>query len=251
MSAVPNDDRDSAFLRRLAAKAAEADERIEDAGPSLKRVEDDPRADAMLAYFHASLAESGSGHFASASLDDLAPDQHPMVLRRFLAGLEQGQAALRQLLLAGPTSRGKTHAAVALGNAAARLGMTVRFVDHLTYLQWLRPEGSDKPDWKIEKRFREPDVVILNDVGAEFDPTKPASEFRKTNTLRLVDDRLYTPGKVTIYTTNERAAIRDDDGRLVGGLELMLGDRFLERLGEQGNALRFAGANRRGKRLDF
>lgn len=190
-------------------------------------------------------------------LDTLATDQHPVQLRKYvehIAAAKQGGSAAKilNLVLGGRVGPGKTSAAIAAGHAAAEAGLLTRFVRHADYLTWLTPDGSppDLHDWQIERRYRDCDLLILDDLGAGLDPGQPASEFKRTQTLRLIGDRINS-GKATIVTTNEAAEVtaRDAQGveKLTGGLALMFGAQVISRLSERGHALRFVGPDRRGR----
>jgi hypothetical protein len=55
--------------------------------------------------------------YATASLDALRPQQNPVMVRAWLAATVGGEPNALNLLLAGPSRRGKTFAVYALGNA--------------------------------------------------------------------------------------------------------------------------------------
>lgn len=199
-----------------------------------------------------SLVAARVDYLAHHTLDQLADDQQPGAMRRFVEQIGP-QAAKRTLVIAGRIGSGKSAAAIAAGNAAVERGMLVRFVKHAKYLKMLRPDGSpaDMPDWQIHNRFRDCDLLILDDLGAELDADVPATRFVRDETLSLIGDRIES-GKATIVTTNEPSEVRDDeDGRLVGGLMLTLGERLLSRLSDHGYALEFKGPDRRGRRLSW
>lgn len=174
---------------------------------------------------------------ANWTLGDLGPDQHGKMLRRYVENL--GPASpLVNMILGGRVGSGKTSAAIAAGNLAVERGLLVRFVQHATYLRWLRPDGApgNMPDWQIRKRFRDVDLVILDDFAAGLDVGEPATKFVRDETTSLIGDRI-DMGKATIITTNVRAE----------DLEVMIDDRLVSRLSKRGHALRFTGEDRRGR----
>jgi DNA replication protein DnaC len=77
------------------------------------------------------------------------------------------------VLLCGPVGVGKTHAAQALGHAACRAGYSVLFTKTTAFLRDLaggRADGSWEPRLR---RYRQSDVLILDDFGMrEFTPTQ-------------------------------------------------------------------------------
>lgn len=181
------------------------------------------------------------------TLADLAADQHGPMLQGFVDGLGP-DAAFVNLVLGGRVGSGKTSAAIAAGNAAVERGLMARVVKHKHYLDWLRPDGTPPglTTVQVRERFRTCDLLILDDLGAELDGDREATRFVREETLALVGDRIES-GKATIVTTNEKPEVRNDQGDLVGGLMLTLGERLLSRLSERGHALRFVGQDRRGR----
>lgn len=208
----------------------------------------DWRRDTYATAWANSLRASDSDDLAHWTLDQLAAEQQPDALRAFAEQCTD-KGALRTLVLGGPVGTGKTSAAVAIGNALLEQGRMVRFVRHSTYLKWLRPEGAPTgvEDWQIRRRFRECDVLVLDDLAASLDGDVKAREFVRTETLDLIGDRADSPGKVTIITTNQKAEVRGDDGRLVGGLTMIFGEQVMSRLSKNGYALTITGPDRRGR----
>lgn len=175
---------------------------------------------------------SGLAHW---TLDQLVPDQHPQVLRRFVAAIRNPDTEVRSLILNGKVGPGKTSAAIGAGNAAAAAGMTVRFIKHSTYLTWLRPGGcpSDLTPAQIRERYRRCDLLILDDLGADLHLGE-ATEFVQRETNELVGDRL-TGDRATIYTTNLTSEQMGE----------ILGPRAVSRIGARAYPVLFEGPDRR------
>lgn len=177
-------------------------------------------------------------------LEGLAKDQHANALRDFVTSIASGNPVKRNLILAGVVGPGKTSAAIATGWAALAAGRSVRFVEHSKYLLWLRPDQMpstgpyrDLTPHRLRARMRASDVLIVDDLGASLDPRVPVTQFVKDETLTLIGDRIDTPGRVTIITTNHTAA----------HLEAMFGEQFMSRLAKSGAVLKFTGKDRRGR----
>lgn len=217
-----------------------------DHGPQLAEDPQDRRRQVAQTAWANSLKAAHFEELAHWTIDALAADQHPAHLRGYVESLGKGAKVLN-LVLGGRVGPGKTSAAIAAGNAAVGRGLITRVVRHADYLKWLTPEGSPKElqSWQIEARYRDCDLLILDDMGAGLDPNQPASEFKRTQTLSLIGDRINS-GKATIITTNEQADVVRD-GETVGGLALMFGPQVISRISERGHAVRFAGPDRRGR----
>lgn len=184
-----------------------------------------------------SLAAANVTDLADTTLHQLDDNQHGGWLRQYVDNIGPNTRLLN-LVLGGQVGSGKTTAAIAAGNYAADRGLMVRFIQHATYLRWLRPDGAPRnmPDWQIRKRFRDCDLLILDDLAAGLDLNEPATKFVRDETTALIGDRIDT-GKATIITTNVRAE----------HLEVMIDDRFVSRLSKRGHALKFTGEDRRGR----
>lgn len=225
---------DPAFLERL--------RRIAESRPTPAPAEEEAprsRAEVYRAAWTRSLAASGDAtDLAGWTIDQLDSGQYPAALRAFADGIGT-PGALRNLVLAGPVGTGKSTAAVAVGNAAADRGVLARYVKHSTYLKWLRPEGSprDVEPWQIRRRFRECDLLVLDDLAAELNPEVKATEFVRDETLNLIGDRIGTPGRATVITTNQPAE----------AIVTMFGEQLLSRLSKDGERLIVRGPDRRGR----
>lgn len=162
--------------------------------------------------------------YTQATVDGLHEQQNPSgkVTRWFESGAQQ-------LVLAGPSGHGKSHAAWAVTNQAAAAGLYVvgwnvpDLVDSLG-----RPGAHDRFDEvrsaereRVEQRLMDADVVLLDDLGAE-----DAAGWWRGLVYRIVDHRL-TEGLRTVVTFN--AATHEEAGETIAR---RYDDRVLSRLYE-------------------
>jgi len=138
-----------------------------------------------------------ASRYETASLDRLYPQQDPDgKVTRWLA------SGKRNLVLKGESSRGKTHAAYAIGNAASAAGLwTVgwRFSD---LLRELRPNGLDPDRSAAEDAWMHVtscDILILDDFGGEA--KNSASEWVPAQAVDILDARARNERR-TVITTN-------------------------------------------------
>lgn len=186
---------------------------------------------------------------AQWTLDRLERDLHPVALRAYVDALaaDMRSAAKLNLVLAGTIGPGKTSAALAAGRYAVERGLFTRVVRHKHYVKWLQhPDKApgDLKSWQIEKRYRDVDLLILDDLGAGLDSGAEASRHARAETMSLIEDRIDS-GKATLITTNLKAEVRNDQGELVGGVAFVLEERVLSRLSERGAVLTCTGPDRR------
>jgi DNA replication protein DnaC len=136
-------------------------------------------------------------------------------------------AAASSLLLLGPTGTGKTHNAYGAVAAAVvvawprRLGNGYRkprwqALTHADLCAALRPRGRDYDPEAELKRFRDLDLLMVDDLGAA-----KSTEFVEEATYRLVNGR-YEDMRPSIFTSNLAP----------GELRGAVGDRIASRLVE-------------------
>lgn len=170
-----------------------------------------------------------------------ANDQHPGALREWLAN----PAALTAILV-GPTGSGKTQAAYATAVESVLTGAAMRGRDGQVkvrpllvrawtvngYMAELRPDGSPDPVWSIRDRARIAELLVLDDLGAEYDSA--ASQHVRTELGELLSYRLDRDLR-TIFTTNLRSKVLKDK----------IGAPLMSRLAQQCTVLEFTGPDRR------
>lgn len=207
--------------------AREATARAAGAAPAIvETVESEADARARLeAQRTARLAwwgENLPARYRDASLDGLRPQQQPDRLRRWLTAPEFDPERLT-LLLWGDSRRGKTHAAYAVGNAAVEDGAVAVAWTTLDLMMALRDNARVERTWD---RLESADLVVLDDLGREYDGTGWAL----SQVHRLVDMR-HRERKRLVVTTN----LGYDD------LITRYGDPIIMRLVDEGVVLRFDG----------
>ena len=139
--------------------------------------------------------------FWSADLEDFGADAK-----------EYRWTTKKSVRIHGQVGRGKTHLAVALLKSAYRLGTTergtdkiiparfeVRFVRAHDYLKAIKStfrRASKESERDVLAEYTSPDVLVLDDIGAES-----ASDYGWSELLTLIESRAYRL-KTTIATTN-------------------------------------------------
>lgn len=116
------------------------------------------------------------------------------------------------LILTGPYGTGKSHLAMAIGQAVLRRGGSAIFVTAPDLLDSLR-ETFDLPGESFEARFsryRNADLLILDDIG-----TQHLTSWGREKMFQLVNHR-WIRALPTVFTTNE--PLSSFDGRIASRL---------------------------------
>lgn len=104
------------------------------------------------------------------------------------------------LLLQGDTGRGKTYTACCVAKEFLKLSPSVKFTTQESMnLVWLSAHAEGKV-FKFFEYFSCPDLLIIDEIGI-----KAPSEAFLGFFLSVVNDRINSPRKATIFTTNSTA----------------------------------------------
>lgn len=124
-----------------------------------------------------------------AQPEDIDYQQARAVDHKLLRSLTTGQwiAAHHNLILTGPTGIGKTFIACALGTAACRLGMRVRYHRLSRLLQEIVIAKGDGSYARMVNALLKVDLLILDDWGLA-----PMAAPESRDLLDLMDDRFAT-----------------------------------------------------------
>lgn len=162
--------------------------------------------------------------FRGAALDGVDNVAVRGDLATWAAEAAAGGAA--NLVLVGPTGRGKTHAALAACREPFMAGRSVLFAPVVELLDALRPEGgmSTEP-------YCEADVLVLDDLGGERATGWTAER------LYLIVNRRWMERRPTVVTTNLEPA----------ELTEAVGERTYDRLRDGAVMLRVGGERSRRK----
>lgn len=144
----------------------------------------------------------------------------------WVAQFHANPATAPSLLLLGPTGTGKTHNAYGAVAAAVLVAWQTRIggwrkprwraLTHADLCAALRPRGRDYDPEAELRRFRELDLLMVDDLGAA-----KSTEFVEEATYRLVNGR-YEDMRPSIFTSNLAP----------GELREAVGDRIASRLVE-------------------
>lgn len=121
------------------------------------------------------------------------------------------------LLLRGPTGTGKTHVSLSIARAAIDRGFGVVYGPVQNLLHRLEKEHFGRESGDSEDRMTDCDLLILDDLGAEF-----SSPFYNSCLYNLINSRMLE-GRPTIISTNlDQREMSDRYGeqitsRLIGG----------------------------------
>lgn len=138
------------------------------------------------------------------------------------------------LVLVGKPGTGKTHLAAAIGRAVCEQGKTVIFGTVLSIIRHIKSsyhKSSTLTETEAVETFLEPDLLILDEVGAQV-----GSEYEKMLMFELINER-YADCKSTILISNL------DQTELTA----YLGDRVMDRFREGGAVVAFDWTSYRGK----
>lgn len=130
-----------------------------------------------------------------------------------------GKTEHHSLVLAGPMGLGKSHLAYAIGAELRRQGYSTMFIatdDFLRLIKGTFDRGTDLSERTIFEMIEEIDLLIFDEIGAEYNNQKGEFEsWASEKILKVVDLREDLP---TIFTTNYSPAdFEQKYGRTQGG----------------------------------
>lgn len=145
----------------------------------------------------------------------------------------------RNLILAGPPGRGKTHLAVAIGYRAIQNGFSARFVGASSLIDELGAASREGRLRDATAAWVDPHVLIIDEVGYLNHAPDAA------NVLFSVVDLRYLAAKPIIFTTNKKLrawgdVLHDHD----------LAEVILDRVLERGQHIMLSGRSFRTRHLD-
>jgi DNA replication protein DnaC len=137
-------------------------------------------------------------------------------------------------IFVGPPGVGKTHGAAAICRTICEQGKPAIFGTVLSVIRFIKDtyrKGSTISESEAMETFLEPDLLILDEVGAQT-----GSEHEKMLMFEIINER-YQECKSTILISNLNQA----------ELTTYLGDRVMDRFRETGAVVAFDWASFRGK----
>jgi len=137
------------------------------------------------------------------------------------------------LLIVGPTGTGKTYLACALGHAACRQGLTVRYVRLPRFLGELVVARGDGSYGKLMQTLAKTDLLILDDWGLA-----PLTDRERRDLLEVIEDR---SGRRATLVTSQLPV--DHWHELVG--DPTFGDAMLDRLVHHAHRITLSGGSLR------
>ncbi|MEG0895115.1 MAG: ATP-binding protein, partial [Oscillospiraceae bacterium] len=135
------------------------------------------------------------------------------------------------VLMIGNTGLGKTHLSSAIAKKVSQNGFSVMYVSYLDLVRNLQSEYFGKSDGNTMSKVLDADLLILDDLGVEFD-----SQFNISALYNIINSRTNKP---TIINTNLTAA----------ELEKKYSQRIVSRLLTLYKCLKFTGVDVRYLKL--
>lgn len=138
-------------------------------------------------------------------------------------------ASSKNVLMLGKTGLGKTHLSLAIASEVLKKGYNVLYDSALNYLRKIEREhfGRDKGDVDTLEMLISADLLILDDLGAEFD-----TPFYTSTIYNIINTRMIK-GMPTIISTNLS----------LDGIQKKYEDRIFSRLFASYECLEFVGVD--------
>ncbi len=135
---------------------------------------------------------------------------------------ETFSTAAPSLLLRGPTGTGKTHLSLAMASTIAANGFSVIYQPAGKLFRTLEREHFGKQDGDTEALALTCDLLVIDDLGTEFDTSFTAATLYNILNTRMLDD---LPTIISTNLTQEGIQQRYGDqitSRITGGFEPLL-----------------------------
>lgn len=154
---------------------------------------------------HAPVDESGFDNFILDYYPESSPSgQEPrrrmkMILDYCRNYAEDFDKDSPSVYMHGPTGLGKTHLSLAIAKAAVKKGCNVIYASAPSLFSTLEKERFNRQtatDGRTEEKIEEADLVIIDDLGAEF-----STQFTVSCVYNIINSRLLSK-KPTIINTN-------------------------------------------------
>lgn len=174
----------------------------------------------------------------TASMEDLDLSPSRGLDRRTVLGLAQCDWIRRHLnlLILGPTGAGKSYLACALGQAACRHGISVRYLRTSRLLQALGHAHADGSYPRLLDSFAKVSLLVLDDWLRD-----PLSPVQARDLLEIIDDR-YGRSSTMVVT---QLPVADWHQRIA---DPTIADAILDRLVHNAHRLELKGESQRKKR---
>lgn len=152
------------------------------------------------------------------------------MVNEYAADLKANLKAGRGLILKGPVGTGKTSLAIATMRRAMDLKFTCFFIPMVSLLDTIFTMRDTEEKYRFEQRIRNTNLLVLDDLGAEYD-----QQWVLAKVDSIVTER-YNRLRSTIITTN------------LGHNDLMnrYNKRILDRLDSTCRVINFDGKSLRG-----
>ncbi len=135
---------------------------------------------------------------------------------------ENFSASAPSLLLRGPTGTGKTHLSLAMASTVAANGFSVIYQPAGKLFRTLEREHFGKQEGDTETLALTCDLLVIDDLGTEFDTSFTAATLYNILNTRMLDD---LPTIISTNLTQEGIQQRYGDqitSRITGGFEPLL-----------------------------
>src|SRR5690625_4010383 len=149
----------------------------------------------------------------------------------------------QSIVLAGSPGIGKSHLAYATNKAIRKMGYKTLFIKSTELLDAIKRTYDYKSDISDEQIFRvidKLDLLILDDLGGEYEKKNEGETWASDILFKVVDMRL---GKSLITTTNY------NESGLIKKYGQVQGNRIVSRVMENAKSLRVEGKDQRRERF--